>query len=55
MLLQQGGRTRAWGCDAGLMPGSQRDVKSCLAELSSTLSSTRRLRKEAIREMEEEE
>lgn len=51
MLLQQGGRTRAWGCDAGLVPGSQLDVKSCLAELSST----RQLRKEVIREMEEEE
>lgn len=30
-------------------------MKSWLAELNSTLSSTRQLRKEAIREMEEEE
>lgn len=30
-------------------------MKSCLAELNSTLNSTRQLRKEAIREMEEEE
>lgn len=30
-------------------------MKSCLAELNSILNSTRQLRKEAIREMEEEE